>query len=401
MATTAASVVTIEELTGKTRTLELHGSGLPKRGASWEAEQKIKTTWYPGNAGEATQHVLGPVELPSDWEGMWRTTMLLRSPAKFSGQSVTRASDLADAMDQIRFFGALLKVTWAQDSGRKIVRIGRLQKFKQSYDRMDDVAWSASFVWVGRGGSPQSVVAFKKDDATGGMNQAIIACNNVGQVIQSAPFLASNPLVPFSANTFSLGLSFSLAIGATSLIASLSTSVGFISVRIGQVVDLMNAAGSVPPQLTSQASDVATTATATLVDFTDEMGRTPAELMTTWDDRVSSLVRARIYFDSIVDAADEASGATALMEAQLRRRQSGLRNDVRRKDRIQATEVLAITAARRGDTFVSLSYRYYGTPDLAAEIAKANGFPGYQVSPPKGRILVFPKSFGVDASNTV
>lgn len=401
VATASPSSLEIAELTGQQRTLTLYGSGLPKRGAAWEGEQKLVTKWYPGNVGEATQHVLGPVELPSDWEGSWRTTQLLRTPATFQGSPLSNANDLADAMDSLRFYGALLRVTWAQDTGRKIVRVGRLGKFKAAYDRMDDLSWSASFVWVGRGGPQQSSVAFKKDDASGGMNAAILALNALASTISGPSFLASDPNVPFSSNVFSLGLSFSLAAGPTTLLGTLSTDVSDLSVRVGNVVDLMNQAGSLPPQLVSQASDVAMTATSTLVSFADEMGRTPAELMTTYDDRVSSLVRARVYFDSVLDAADTASASTAQMEAQLRRRQNALRADARRKDRLRSTEVLAVEPVRAGDTFVTLSLRYYGTPDRAADIARANGLPGYQIAPPKGKILVYPRTFGLDAPDTV
>src|SRR3954466_4299054 len=134
-----SSSLTIEELTGERRKLELRGPGLPLKGAGWEGSQNVKTTWYPGNGIEATQQVLGPKEEPSEWEGEWNRTRLGRTPCLFTDGAgtptkVTAPSFLIDLMDDIRIRGTKLRVTWTvvDESGTpraSKVREGRLEKF--------------------------------------------------------------------------------------------------------------------------------------------------------------------------------------------------------------------------------------------------------------------------------
>ena len=147
MAVQQSSSLVIEELSGDKRVLELVGSGLPFQGATWTSALRVITKWYPGNNAEATQQVLGPIELPSDWEGKWSTTRLIATPCRFrqqgTDQLVTRASSLRTAADLLFSSGQRLRVTWGAGStsdARWIVREGRAVEWAFPHDRMDDIA---------------------------------------------------------------------------------------------------------------------------------------------------------------------------------------------------------------------------------------------------------------------
>src|SRR5262245_32022572 len=135
-----ASSVTLTELRGGAvpgREIELRGPSLPFQEAAWEGEQRLKTV-YPAGNPEATQHVLGPRELPSQWEGMWRLTQMIGAPAVFrnvgSETLVTHPADLRDLVENFRVEGTLLRVTWSSDD-REVVRLGRIKRARFPHTR--------------------------------------------------------------------------------------------------------------------------------------------------------------------------------------------------------------------------------------------------------------------------
>ena len=54
--------------------------------------------------------------------------------------------------------------------------------------------------------------------------------------------------------------------------------------------------------------------------------------------------------------------------------------------------------SKAGDTFASISIQFYGVPDGASTIARANHFPGYQVAPGPGVVLLIPIRLGVSST---
>ncbi len=86
------SSLTIEETASagagfQPRKITLLGPALPFMGAEWGFENNVQTTWYPGNAIEATQQNLGPREMPSNWEGEWKRTLMGRLPTRYVDES--------------------------------------------------------------------------------------------------------------------------------------------------------------------------------------------------------------------------------------------------------------------------------------------------------------------------
>src|SRR4051812_27845358 len=128
------SSITIEELTGAKRKLELIGAGLPLRGAKWSSTLVMSTKWNPGNGADATQHVLCPTDPPSEWNGKWNTTRLVSNPCLFYassttkvGQPISRAASLVEVFEAIQRSGQRMRVTWymgTEEGDKKLVREG-------------------------------------------------------------------------------------------------------------------------------------------------------------------------------------------------------------------------------------------------------------------------------------
>ncbi len=157
------STFAIVELTGEKRTLELRGRALPYAGFSLEGKQRAEFTWYPGNP-VATVQMLGTEEAPTTINGMWKDRFIKTvdffgtraevpaAVALWKGQQVEDALALTRAVTQLRLAGQLLRVTWDEQ-----VRDGILIRFKENWQRREDVTWEMEFQWVSRGEAKQPV----------------------------------------------------------------------------------------------------------------------------------------------------------------------------------------------------------------------------------------------------
>lgn len=402
------STVVIEELKGRNlqiaRKVELVGAALPFQGAAWSTHQKLVTTWYAGNGLQATQHVLGPEEVPSEWEGFWRTNRLIVSPSTFtadggSPEQVFRAAELRDVLDDIFLHGALLRVTWAGGEGRKVVRLGRASDWEFAHDREDDIGWKVSFEWTGRGALQQRVVSFRGDDSTGLQRELAVQLSQLQSALAglNAQSVQVNRAIPKSADTFTLGDLEAMANGPQELMKSLSQAANNVANRIDRVGALVEKVATTPAQLAGSLSDIATNATSVLAQFADRMGRVVPDTYTRiGSDKVTQVLKAASYFGEAQERSEAAASASVKLRASASRKNSGLKLGGALKDRARPADIIAVHLPRQGETFVSLSQRYYKTPDHSAEIAKANGFPQYQVTPPIGRPLIIPNLTAVE-----
>jgi hypothetical protein len=167
--TAVGSSISIEELEpttpgGRPRKLILVGPALPLQGGiDWAGDTKLVTTWYPGNGVEASQQVLGAVEMPSQWSGEWRRAMMGRAPTTYYDETGTRRGiidpmDLWSVLDDFRISAARLRVTWSirgrelvgtREVGSdrpvdfQVVREGRLKMLKVQPLTETEIPWSA------------------------------------------------------------------------------------------------------------------------------------------------------------------------------------------------------------------------------------------------------------------
>lgn len=386
------SKVTIEELSGAgekekvRRTLILFGAGLPARGASWPGEQRVSTTWYPGNAAEATQHVLGPIEKEAPWEGIWRTTLLFRTPAEFTDASGQRSSvgvafDLAQILEDFFRSGLLLRVTWEQtirSVTRQIVREGRCKSWDFKYDRVDDINWSVNWDWASRGRRSQKAVQFRVDDVGAGLRDVTIGINEVVQAATTkASLYTKNKNVRKSANTFSLGQLENTLNAPNLLVRSFTRKVQQIANRVKHAGELINKVRALPIQMTNQVLDVTNNTVAVCNDFVDTMSRRPPE-SNVQRVKVSQLARALSYY-----------GRSVTQAQLLRRSAMGLRTQVQKASKNYKT-ILAVHVVSSGETLAGISLNFYGTPDFGPGIARANNLPLNQLTVARGTVLIVP-----------
>lgn len=129
---------------------KLEGRSGPYRPIAFEGEQRVKTTWYPGNP-EASQQLVGGKLNPTTLNGTWKDRYLGDGAAK----------RLEILFERIRAAGPSLEITWGDgldDVGFSVFgegyrRVGVLSKFKTSPDRPQDVAWEMTFDWRSKGES--------------------------------------------------------------------------------------------------------------------------------------------------------------------------------------------------------------------------------------------------------
>lgn len=360
----------IEELTGKRRSLVLSGPSLPLQGSiAWEGTQRVVTTWYAGNP-KASQQVLGPTESPSDFEGVWRLVLLLRSPATAEFFSSTANSlglvvevvdppELVEMMDSLRRAGQELKVSWGG-----IVRTGRLQKFKAVYERLEDVRWSATFEWNGRNETRPAVHENVSDRSIGLLERAFQAFADAVATANRA-FDAVEGTDPsstaFSART--------LVNGARKIQSAVSraTALADRTVRVAKLpVDVVRSFSSIAVDVKAQVRNVA-----------DGVGDTPTELLAARDDvehvlsSYSSFHAASYQAERLADEMD--------------------RQDRARVARVEPA-VLDVVVARVGQSLRELAQRYYDDPDSWQAIADANGMDGSVVA--EGGVLIIPRRRG-------
>jgi len=398
------STLTIEELDGDRRRLELAGPSLPFRGAAWPVEQRVVTEWYPGNS-EATQHVLGPIDPETSLTGVWNTTRLVRVPAKFFSSPdapetlVSNAFTLHEVLDDFARAARLLRVTWSADADRRVVRLGRITKYRPEFQRADDVGWSLDLAWVGRGTDQKRAVSVKDESLRPSLVALASAMNDVTAAIETAA-IRSARRVGNAATAFSLGDLERLADAPSRLLDRVSRAATQFSFTVNGLKGIADKATNLPRSLATRASATGASVRLSFVGASDEAGRAPFEVGVPPGGRVASTMRARKYQDDAFRQVDRGAASAALLEHVSRARASALA-DVSGADTADQERAYAVHAARAGETFASIARRFLGSADRGGDVARANGFPAYQVSPPVGASLLIPRLSSVSSPRAV
>jgi hypothetical protein len=393
------STIVIEELEGRRRTLTLVGPALPLRGATWGGEQRLVTTFPPGKGGEATQQVLGAIEEPSEWEGVWNTTRMVAAPSilRSNGQDqqITRAFTLMSTFEDIARSGALLRVTWATEN-RKISREGRVGTYKFPVDREDDIRWNASFVWTSRGsGNDTAPAAQASEDVEASVRAMNRALTDLQSAIVGASVQSVDPNVPSSPSFVTLGQLEQLANVPKTFIEGVSNTAARLRTTVSRTVSVIEAARNQPAEVAQVAGTAARETSAELLAVQKRMGRIPPETLTDAGAPASGVARNAAYFALVAGKNDVVLMRALETEAAARKRVRAA-EAARGVDQTRAQDVVTTVYARAGDTFAKLAARYYGTADLAAALARANGLPPYQVSPVVGSQVIVPRLGAAD-----
>lgn len=390
------SVYMIEELTGKKRKLELYGSGMPRKGASWGSTVTHSKTQNSGNADSATIHVLGPTDNPSAIAGKWSTTMLLRTPALFfdggnTPQAIGRALTLAEVFEDFFRSGQRVRVTFVQtDSSkpRRIVREGIGADCSFNVDGADDIEWAANWEWAGRG------VQKQKPDLAG--DKTLVSLREANRVLTdyATEMAARDELQSVGGDVFptSFGLADleALANIPQEFAKQLSQFCTLVTGKISKYATLIVGAAATPITFASSMTQIATNAINVLNQTIDSMGCVMPDALSDLDGDAAALVNAADYFSVSQDGGERILGAMAQIRASAQVRQSGLVTATGSGEQALSAEILAVIITKQGDTYASLSLRYYFTADQGAAIASCNGYDESEISPPMGTTLVIP-----------
>lgn len=393
------STIVIEELEGRRRTLTLVGPALPLRGATWGGEMRLVTAFPPGRGGEATQQVLGNAEAPSEWEGTWNTTRMVSAPSllRTSGQDqqITRAFTLMGVFEDIARSGALLRVTWATED-TKISREGRIGPYKFPVDRKDDIRWNASFIWTSRGsGNDVSPAAQAGEDVEAAVRAMNGTLADLQSAIVGAPVQSVDPNVPSGPSFMTLGQLEQIASAPKTFVEQVSNTAAALRTNITRTVGVIETARNQPAEVAQVAGTAARETQAEMLLVQQRLGRVPPEILTDAGTPLSGMARSAAYFAMIGTKNDLVIRQALVAEAAARKRvRAG--EAIRGVDQARAQDVLGTVYARAGDTFAKLAVRFYGTADLAAALARANGLPGYQVAPAVGSRVVVPRLGAAD-----
>jgi hypothetical protein len=397
-----ASAVTIEETVGRSgaspRSLVLRGGALPAWGASWGFQwEGLKTTWYAGNAAEGTQQVLVPAELPSSWQGEWLSGMLASAGGTYTDEQggltfLGEPDDLRVAFETLGRSGILLRVTWSTVLGGrevKIVREGRCARFEYKPRNAAEYEWSASFEWVSRGRAQAKTVATRENAATASLGAATNAVNASLATIDQTK--KKGALTLHAPSSLTLGQLESLALAPLALVSSLKAKLTRILSTVQQVTQLVSTVRNIPQSIENTAKDFAQDAVNTTRDFEDALTSTPPEAMSQ-SSRTRDVVRAANYFSQVLESTRAVQRTALDTRDALRNVRTTPTTTSRQHGReAQASDILAVHVTKDGETSSGLSSRYYGDPDHAVDILRANHLPWHQVTLPRGRSLIIPR----------
>ncbi len=416
--TRSKSTLTIEEIAGrsgrKPRILVLTGGGLPFQGATWDSELVMKTTWYAGNAAEATQQILVPVDMPSQWEGMWRRTILAVSPAVYTDEtgevsSVVEPHVLREIVENIHRLGSKIRVTWAvsgtvivgdpkkgiaRPEDIRIVRVGRIKAFGTPIEKHTDIRWHATFEWSGRGTEQQRVANVDgRNDAEAAANALDAALVAAVNEAYNRTWVNKNFDVRKSATRITLGQLEAFADAPRQAVETYTRKLTTVVNDFRRIAEFQRQVAGAPVAIANTAIDFARNALFIVNDFTAQTGRTPAEQMTL-KNGVRDLLRAWNQTQRIAESALFQAGAAIDLAGAMRKTRFpvGLTGalSVRESDGTRAKDVIAVHVCRVGDTPVSLSKRYYQNPDRGVDILRANRLEWHLSVFVPGKVLIIP-----------
>ena len=401
---------------------------------------RMKTETYVGNPLEATQQILGPVMLPSEWTGIWRTTQLTGTPVFYkdspggANQIITIASTLRDYLETIFESGQRLRVTWSTQSyfnidgketitpgDRRIVRIGRASEWKFSHDRMDDIAWSISFEWISKGSSSQKAISIKDEDELAQARNYFMNLSNANtQLITNKLVVSNTDLAGVqTATSLTLGDIESLANGPIEVWNSfLSAGTNALN-AIGRIIQVAQDIGNLPDILKNQTHTSAKNMVTICKDCEQKLSQIPYENYTNSNNfNVNKATQAKrafdLYFENVKDVLD---AGLDLVKITASKKSAQVDGSNTRSDSLSQTDIIGVWVARKGDTYASISNKFYGTPDYSYALAKvnANALPSvlgqggaypvrgraYAISPPIGATLVIPNITVIKTANDI
>lgn len=331
----AGESLTIRELTGSGRTIELLDRAMPYRPAAWPRTHRFKKTTYSGNP-RATIQMLGTDDMGLELNGFWKARYVAAAAEMegfedlWSEGRVITPETLIAVFDRILRGGNLLEVTWANE-----VRRGVMTEFEPSYDRVEDVSWSCRFEWT----QANEFEAPRAADIQDTQNEIDTALSDLEDSMSQIP--------PIILPNITSAILLQETVARESGLA--------MSVAIAAIYGVPEVSSSQFQRVSSNASSAAAAALALRALLAD----TNIEDMVATDD-VNSLLAAQAWSTLF------ASRSLGFAAVAIRAREAT-------RGRVVA-DLLGIVRLGRNQTLRTLALEYYGSADDWTYIADANGF---------------------------
>jgi hypothetical protein len=383
----ATSIITIRELSGKKRQVDLIGGGLPFNWAEWGSRTKIDTTWNPGNP-DGVQHVITPIELPSKWNGEWNSTRLIAAPCLFSqnggsSRNVVFADELRDALEGIQREGQPLVVVWANE-GRRVTRFGRMETTTFKHRSSNDIQWDINFEWTGRNTTTQK--PNQQDDILAAARDANLKAATAAGYEAASRIISENADHPKSASTFTLGDLENMADAPRAFVSQFSRLAQAVSNRLGHLTNVIKTARDQPYAVANLVVAAASDAVSVANEFVDSISRKGPEQLSLSND-VRSLLRAASYYHGAQTQAEFMAASSARFQRMAALRRAQARPSASDPSTIGSANVIKTYLPKQGETMLSISLREYGE-DLSFQLSRANGLPGQTITPPRIALIL-------------
>ena len=390
-----ASSLIIEELTGKKRRLELRGGGLPKHGASFPSKQRVVNRFLPG-ARVATTQLLGPEEGSPSWDGSWSTPVLASLPSLYTEaggaeQKIARARTLHDIVDAITYSGSRLRITWTQDDFPPIVREGRIEEYEPKFRTNDDIEWTITWKWSGRGESRARVISTKKDAQLAQHKKIETEIAKITAEVFESKLLSSKSGILGSASHFSLGDAEALVDSVKNLAQSFADDIQQVGSRIKKIADLVQSIEELPLDVATSFLNATATVISACASFKDQVTRKGPEAWTRFDQSssIETIVNASRYIAGSSQAADDCIAAACDARSILLTKSGAKPGSVEAQTSPQPT-IGAVVFARQGDTFASVAKSKIGDAVYGPAVAQSSGYAAFEVAPRVGDVLIVP-----------
>lgn len=389
------SSLTIEEVElegGATpRRVTLRGGGLPKMGEfPITGKQRVKTRFPIGNP-EGTQHVLGPTEAPGSISGEWHHGMLLAAPCTIEDDNgvrrVTQPVRLMSVLEDMIRGGALLRVTWATRihvplvEDIKYVREGRATSYDFRPDTLEDVKWTIDFEWIGRGETPP---------------QAIL---NEDFYVNAEDMLARSDA---ALDVVMRELTPQQGVGLPPRVDALTTASRWTDRVLSGMRRFQNTARRLNDTVQrvlavrNQVAKIASTGVAISADYVALCTRTHYEFQRTPTELSVARLRAGDVARATKAVYTQEQNLTSVTNAALRALKA--ERAVWTQAASGALATSTSSAAKRfyktiiGDSPPTVSSKFFGTPDRAVDILKANRLSVLLTEFVPGTLLILPKA---------
>lgn len=405
-----ASSVTIEEVTPNGRKVVLIGPSLPFQGAAWGGTNRLSTNFNPGNGVSATQHVLGPTEKPSSWEGVFRRTLMGKTPSTYTDESgvsnqIVSPVILRDLLESIFRRGFLLRVTWTQTRASDGVpfsteRLGRCADWDFPHDRIEDIAWKAEFHWISRGNEQQNAVAIRESDLQATFVKLDISMNELSTQVQLLTGIQKQG-IKFPNAKLTLGQLQALANAPTAIVKSVTDSLQRNVNKIRDAVGVAQSFRKAPYDIINTVLASAKNSIATANQAVDELSAIPPEASTV-KSNVSDITRATTYFGEsqgrIRDVARQSAAAQLDFVSSANTSQVESTGGKKNGNNATPTITQSVYISKAGDTPQTISIKFYGNPSGDVSILQSNNLPLNTIALPTGKILIIPSNPNTTAS---